>query len=289
MKISLIRCLIIVSAFSLVLICSVSFVSAGSFARYNETTYTGSLCGDCCQSHDASGEYLTDDWADEIESHGYTRHDADEWNFDRTWIADYHLKWWGVDDEHTELRDIVLISGHGGIDGSGDDSVWHFSHNEKYLNSCKVWPSDSMRLGDDTGDTLEILHVQACDSMTVDDSTHAHTWRPVFGGIHQIMGFHGTSYGGSHIKGHYYNLARDGFSSAVALEWVNELYDSNGYLGTWDNCPVAYTGRNSEAAAMAILTNEQYDTRWQYSSIEDPTVFRRIYIGGCLPNGANEM
>ncbi len=107
MKMRVARFPIIVFALLAVLPAPSGLVIASSFARYNETTYTGSQCGDCCQSDDATGEDLTDDWADRMEAQLYTRHDADEWNFDRTWLADYHLRWWGVDDEHTDRRDIV--------------------------------------------------------------------------------------------------------------------------------------------------------------------------------------
>jgi hypothetical protein len=120
----------------------------------------------------------------------------------------------------------------------------------------------------------------------------ANSWSPVFRGIHQINGIHGTAWGSSSLGVHWENLAHNGFLDGVSYQFVVSLYAENFayYDGELvDNCPISYTGRNSAWAAQNIIDNEQYDTRDNYGDIDGPTTFIRYYISGCDPAEGPEI
>ncbi len=146
-----------------------------------------------------------------------------------------------------------------------------------------------MRLGEESFDDIEILHTLACDSMTWDNNSYLNTWRMVFDGIHQVDGFHGSSYALSLMSDPYGDLGADGFSSAVGVEWVTELYQNERYEDAfgdkWDNCPVSYSGRATSSGATYLLTNEEYDTIADYSEIANPSGWSRIWMSGCQAHG----
>jgi Family of unknown function (DUF6345) len=210
-------------------------------------------------------------------------------------MVDVAIKWffadsdavgWGKDDFFLEHFDIALIASKSTCT-IGANRHFSFFFNEDYENTCYLSPKDTMRLGDGSGADIEILQVVASHSMTVDDGVHARTWQPTFDGLHQVHGFHGTTWDVIGLADNYERVGNDGWTSSVAGEWVNELYEDN-YIDGYDNCPVAYTGRPTRLSALSILFGERYGNTGNYGD-ETATVFVRRFIPGCDPNAGSAL
>jgi hypothetical protein len=90
----------------------------------------------------------------------------------------------------------------------------------------------------------------------------------------------------------------DSHSSAIATQWVYELFESDEFYypdeGQWvDNCPVAYTGRNSLADCTTILGGERYPTPGNINiiaqDVSSPTNFKRKFLDNCDPAAGDPM
>ena len=257
------------------------------YARYICDNYNwDSGCATPCGTENLDIAGMTADWYTEMKGQsGYGRWEAVN-TAERYWLVDPDKETWGHDDLFAETHDILLVGGHGARETpSGDVEQYRLCMNRSYSSSCKVWPRSQLELGE--GD-IELLQMVSCSSMTTDNSVHSNTWQHAFEGIHQVHGFHGRTYSNSSLKDDYYRVANHGFSNAVAEEWVDELYEQD-FSGSDDNCPCAYTGRNSQDECSTILHNEEYDTRGSYSDIVDPTSWMRLYVDGCDPYGAGPM
>jgi len=198
---------------------------------------------------------------------------------------------WGQDYNYVDSHDITWITGHGRI---LSDRYQQIKLHTNYHLGCYITPEFHMQLGE-FGRDIEILHVKSCHSM---DESHDiwRNWRPVFKGVHQIHGFHGLSWSAMKLREPLENLAINSHSSAVALEWKDELhqwiYDSDNE--EWvEQCPVAYTGRETLVDADRILDNERYPTPGQvnivFGDVYSPSKWRRRYVDGCDPADGGPM
>lgn len=271
---------------------STGIATAGYAVRYLEETYDDTDCdpGDDTND-DREFSMMTYRWYAYMGYQNYSTATVIDDYFREPALTDPDCEDWGRDYSYIELADIAFVGGHGNTARrvSNGPVFYRLRQNEIYDDDCKMWPDQQMRLGEGASDDIEILHMYSCHSMTIDNNAHINTWHPVFGGLHQVDGLHGNGHVGLSLADDFYWLARSGFSTGVGLEWIITLYvddwDNNGY----DNCPVAYSGRGSSADALYLLNNEQYDTREDYTDIADPTNYKRIWISGCLPNGASEL
>lgn len=290
----------------LIVIVGIGFAFATEdFVRYFEQDYQASQY---CDGVDDlySLTPMTHLWSEAMEDHGWDG-TLDYTSVSRMWLTDRSKDdpTASHDYDHLETFDVAIIGSHGNWTNYNSVDQYRMRMNTTWGGSgeiyCMMWPREWMELGDDGGADIEILHIYSCHSMTVDNNVHATTWRSsgnsVFQGIHQIHGFHGEAHAFMEtFREPFENLANNGFSNAVAEEWVSELYaedivfeDLGGY-GFWrDQCPVAYTGRDTNIGALLILATEQYDTRGNWQDITDPQKFKRLYVDGCRPLGANEM
>jgi len=153
---------------------------------------------------------------------------------------------------------IGFVTAHGGVWPS-DNFFWQLARYDSQTGHCKVTPENHMELGDYDG-RLMFLHTVACRSMHIDDNVFR-SWRDVFHGIHQIHGFHGLGWNAVEYSDSYGDFADHSHNSSVATNWVLDLYweDFRMDEGTWtDQCPVAYTGRDSLIDCANVLNNEKY-------------------------------
>jgi hypothetical protein len=203
--------------------------------------------------------------------------------------------WGGQDFDYVDSHQITWASGHGWSDVHQVKLT--MATYEDALDSCDVTPGIHMKLGQPTIHN-KWFHVFTCQSMQVEhDAWQA--WRTVFAGVHQITGFHGYSWSGSPLPARYAAFAHNSHYTAIAVNWVAQLYVSDNWQyppgsGTYvDQCPVAYTGRDSLDEASSLLTNEHYPIPGQpgvgYRDEYSPTYWKRRYVLGCDPAGGQAM
>jgi Family of unknown function (DUF6345) len=243
--------------------------------------------GDCPADDLEMDEQLLAIWNARMGANGFSTNFISP-SINHLWMTDSDKVAWGRD--HWSLKmdtyDIVMISGHGStyenLGVKANSIMLRFKNGD---NSCFAHPRDEMEIGDNDSGDLEILHVATCHSMTTDDNRHINTWRPAFEGVHQIDGFHGVSWVDAVMRFGFETLAVQGQIRGVALVWLDAMYfpDFNGH----EQCPVAYTGRNSDLAAETVLRYETYRNRETVTDISDPTSWKRFYYDGCDPMDAD--
>ncbi|NLH50597.1 MAG: hypothetical protein GX444_18635, partial [Myxococcales bacterium] len=200
---------------------------AGSLSMYYNDDYASSV--NC--PNDSLGSYSTlYTYDDEMVEHGhdinYTLHDP---SFFHNIVTDPDLVSYGLDYYFAEIDDFVFVTGHGtkcSYDGVNQIClrVINSYNGIDGATTCKIYPRYEMVLGENAGDDIEFLHLTNCHSMSGDDNRWSNTWRPVFHGIHEILGFHGAGADGYGLRDLFKNFAHDAQSSPVAMEWVDNLW-----------------------------------------------------------------
>jgi Family of unknown function (DUF6345) len=208
------------------------------------------------------------------------------------WFVDADKSAGGNDHLLFEKIDVVYYVGH----GASDNSFGIWEHQFILSDHSNVYPLREMYLGDVSGNNIEFLLLTVCHSMDQDDDVWRNTWRDyastgngtVFGGIHQILGHHGLAWGSAAMADEVENFVNNAYSTeSVGLAWKTDMHNDSTFPG--DNCPVAYAGRNSLAAAEVMLDNETFSNRDSYADIANPPYFKRRFVDGCAPAGADPM
>ncbi|NLH49801.1 MAG: hypothetical protein GX444_14565, partial [Myxococcales bacterium] len=227
MKTSSCKMSFLVLTFFFGLFCSKLF--AGSLSMYYNDDYGSSITCPGYLTIDSYNTLYTYD--DEMAEHGhdinYTLHNP---SFYHNIVTDPDLVSYGLDYYFAEIDDFVFVTGHGtkctddyGVKQSCLRVINSFNGMDGQ-NTCKIYPRLEMVLGENEGDDIEFLHLTNCNSMSGDDNRWSNTWRPVFHGIHEILGFHGLGAEGSSLIDLFKNFAHDAQSSPVAMEWVDNLW-----------------------------------------------------------------
>ncbi|MDP8221712.1 MAG: DUF6345 domain-containing protein [Candidatus Lernaella stagnicola] len=250
---------------------------------------------ECSLANTADHTYTFQGYMDAMEDANWDVTDFNDssYHVKRT-MSDCVLKSYGRDDANLEPFDIGIIEGHGITRTQSGTTSFRFSGNRFRDDDCFVWPRYDMHLGGTrcgvTSD-LEFLHMHSCHSMTTGDDSHKNTWRPVFNGVHLITGYHGEADLNMHSE--YEAFAEDAQSDSVAYEWI-ALWAENvfrvkvaeGIYILYDRCPVAYTAGEYQSYMLSRLQYETYGNRASWTDVEDPTLYKRLYISGCHGKGA---
>lgn len=282
----------IIVALIILLSASLSFAGYEVSNFYNDSYSVDPTC---------TGEYLPGYWMlhkyrAEMRSWGWST--STWWPVQHAMLIDPDMVNGGQDYEYVDDADISFMTGHGWVNSSNNYVLNLQTEEDNVLHSCGLVPKVHQRLGEQ-GMDLEWLHVVSCHSMQTDSNAHK-SWRPVFTGVHQITGYHGYAWFSginSPLGAAYEDFAHDSHNAAIALQWVYELYFHDHFeyppqSGNYhDQCPVAYTGRDSSSSCNTILNNERYPKPGQmnigYQDEYTPTTWRRKYIDGCNPAGGS--
>ena len=200
-------------------------------------------------------------------------------------FTDLNKVLWGRDHtlDRTDDADATMVTTHGGNAGSDGRWVGIMRVDESGAGDC-----GSCQIDMDFGDLdLEFLHLSSCFSMDAED-WHPN-WSSSFRGVHQILGFHGIMYIRGSLIEPYYEMARDGFDTAIGWAWIDNLYDrrddDNG--NPKDQCPVVRGAGYGESDAYYRLVNERYDN--VFTDPVNPSYHIVWYLEGCDPSGKEPL
>lgn len=196
----------------------------------------------------------------------------------------------GVDE-----GDAVMFTVHGHDAEDWDPADTHhwegrMRYNGTSDHSCFANSDEDFHAGDSDA---EFIHMMSCHS--IDDDMTPHTasmlYDPSSGstrGLILLTGFHGDAIESRSLRGEYKQVAKDGFKSAVADAWLDNLFktdmtatDPNGVEHVGDQCPVAFAIGDSDSECEGHLLEDQYDSYG--SDTSDADWYCYTYVEGCNP------
>jgi hypothetical protein len=196
-------------------------------------------------------------------------------------FTDQSIVSWGRDDAgqtRPDRPDAFMLGLHG---GAGSDDRWRATvrMDEAGDGNCKTWQGH-MEFGDRD---LEFLHLSSCHGLT--HETWAQ-WPDSFGGVHQILGFHGVMWIRRGWYDRYWWYAYDAFDMPIATAWLDWQYVANA-SGSDDQCPVVMANGDGVLNTYSRLDHEQFDN--VYPDPQNPNVSAVIWIGDCDPQGSGPL
>ncbi len=190
---------------------------------------------------------------------------------------------WGGDHSpgNIDEADASFVCSHG---NHFPDTCYglHVRMNEAGFADCFVHQQD-MFLGNSD---LEFLVLFTCHSMCQVNWWGACGWGDEFDRLHQLLGFHGSTYASLATVGGIRDFVDDAFNGPLAITWLDHMYYAP-FGPNNDRCPVARAIGDSASDVTTRQSNEEYD-----SVYPDPPVHgapgrspRVLYMIPCNPNG----